>query len=60
MSKPPQKPPQEQISPETRRDIRRAFLTLLAVGLVIGALTAAGLVTLMDHFNLFGVPEQRQ
>jgi hypothetical protein len=50
--------PQEPISPQTRRSIRRIFLTLLAVGIVIGGVTAVGVVKLMDYFNLIGVPEQ--
>jgi uncharacterized membrane protein len=54
------KTPEEKISPETRRAIRRAFLTLLAMGLLIGSLTALGVVTLMHRFNLIGVPEQQQ
>jgi LPS O-antigen subunit length determinant protein (WzzB/FepE family) len=50
--------PQEPISPQTRRSIRRIFLTLLAVGVIIGGVTAVGVVKLMGHFNLIGVPEQ--
>ncbi|NJL44890.1 MAG: hypothetical protein HC922_02325 [Leptolyngbyaceae cyanobacterium SM2_3_12] len=39
---PPRSSSPEQVSPQTRRDVRRAFLTLLISGLVIGAITAAG------------------
>ncbi|HZG39678.1 MAG TPA: hypothetical protein VEZ50_13430 [Nodosilinea sp.] len=53
MSRPPAEP-----SPQTRRAMRRTFLTLLAVGLVIGGLTATGVVKLMDSLGLIGVPEQ--
>ena len=52
--------PQEKLSPETRRAIRRAFLVLLGTGLVIGGITAFGIVQLMDHFDLIGVPEQQR
>ncbi len=52
--------PQDQVSPETRRAIRRAFWVLLATGLLIGGITAFGIVRLMNHFNLIGVPEQPQ
>ena len=53
MSRPPAEP-----SPQTRQAMRRTFLTLLAVGLVIGGLTATGVVKLMDSLGLIGVPEQ--
>jgi hypothetical protein len=52
--------PEEQLPPESRRAIRRAFLALLATGLLIGGITAFGIVQLMDHFNLIGVPEQQR
>lgn len=54
MNKSPQEPPSSQ----TRRAIRRTFLTLLAVGLLIGGVTALGVVKLMDYLNLIGVPDQ--
>ncbi len=54
------KRPKEQIPPETRRAIRRTFLVLLATGLLIGGITAFGIVKVMNHFNLIGVPEQQQ
>jgi hypothetical protein len=41
-----------------KRDIRRAFLILLGTGLIIGLVTATGIVLVMNHFNLIGVPEQ--
>lgn len=50
--------PPEVLSPGVKRDIRRAFLILLGTGLIIGALTATGVVLVMNHFNLIGVPEQ--
>ncbi|MFH7241376.1 MAG: hypothetical protein ACHWZW_00860 [Spirulina sp.] len=54
----PQAPITETLSPGMKRDIRRAFLILLGTGLVIGLLTATGIVLVMNHFNLIGVPEQ--
>ncbi len=48
------------LSPQTRRSMRKAFLILITVGVVIGGLTAAGVVKVMNHFNLIGVPEQPQ
>lgn len=48
------------VSPQTRRDMRRAFLILLTSGLVIGAITAAGVVLFMHRLNLIGVPEQQE
>lgn len=53
------KPPQESISPETRRAIRRTFLTLLGTGVLVGAVTALGVVAVMDRLNLIGVPDQQ-
>jgi hypothetical protein len=61
LPQPPQSPPPpatETLSPGMKRDIRRAFLILLGTGLVIGLLTATGIVLVMNHFNLIGVPEQ--
>ncbi len=56
---PAPKPDQvEAVSPAVRRDINRAFFILLGSGLLIGALTAVGVVWLMDRLNLIGVPEQ--
>jgi hypothetical protein len=40
--------------------MRKAFLALVTVGVVIGGLTAVGVVKVMSHFNLIGVPEQPQ
>ncbi|MGF1570152.1 MAG: hypothetical protein ACFCVD_19125 [Nodosilinea sp.] len=48
------------VNPQTRQDMRRAFLILLAVGLLIGALTASGVVWVMHRFDLIGVPERQQ
>jgi hypothetical protein len=48
----------ETLSPGVRRDVRRAFLILLCSGLLIGALTATGVVWVMHQFDLIGVPEQ--
>ncbi len=50
--------PTETLRPSMKRDIRRAFLILLGTGLIIGVLTSAGVVWVMHHFNLIGVPEQ--
>jgi hypothetical protein len=54
----PERPSTEAPSPGMKRDLRRAFLILLGTGLIIGALTATGVVWVMHHFNLIGVPEQ--
>jgi hypothetical protein len=58
----PQLPPTptayETLSPGVRRDVRRAFLILLCSGLLIGVLTATGVVWVMHQFDLIGVPEQ--
>lgn len=51
--------PIETISPGVQRDARRAFLILMATGLLIGALTATGVVWVMNQFNLIGVPAQQ-
>lgn len=53
-----QPPVTETLSPGMKRDIRRAFLILLGTGLIIGLVTATGIVLVMNHFNLIGVPEQ--
>ena len=50
--------PTDTLSPGVKRDVRRAFLILLGTGLIIGAITATGIVLVMNHFNLIGVPEQ--
>lgn len=50
--------PGEMLSPGMKRDIRRAFLILLGVGLAIGIITAAGVVWVMDALDLMGVPAQ--
>lgn len=55
---PAPRPVTDTLSPGMKRDIRRAFLILLGAGLIIGAITAAGVVLVMNHFNLIGVPEQ--
>ena len=54
----PRPTPTETLSPGVKRDLRRAFLILLGTGLAIGILTATGIVLVMNHFNLIGVPEQ--
>ncbi len=56
----PAPPPtlEETLSPGMKRDIRRAFLILLGIGLAIGMITAAGVVWVMDSLNLIGTPEQ--
>jgi hypothetical protein len=61
----PQQPVPPSASPEpvphkTRQDIRRAFYILLAVGLILGAITAGGVVWLMSHLDLVGVPAQQE
>jgi len=50
----------EPVTSAVRRDIRRAFFILLGSGLLLGALTATGVVWVMDRLNLIGVPEQPQ
>jgi hypothetical protein len=52
--------PSEQLPQQTRHDIRKAFYILLAVGLVLGAITAGGVVWLMNRLDLIGVPEQQE
>lgn len=57
----PQAPPPrpiETLSPGMRRDARRAFLILLTTGLILGAVTATGVVWVMNQLNLIGVPAQ--
>ncbi|NJL50052.1 MAG: hypothetical protein HC929_24975 [Leptolyngbyaceae cyanobacterium SM2_5_2] len=50
--------PVETVPSAVRRDINRAFFILLGIGLLIGVLTAVGVVWLMERLNLIGVPEQ--
>lgn len=50
----------EPKSAQPRQDIRKAFYILLAVGLILGAVTAGGVVWLMNHLDLVGVPEQQE
>lgn len=54
----PRPTPPETLSPGVKRDLQRAFLILLGTGLAIGILTATGIVLVMNHFNMIGVPEQ--
>ena len=59
----PPKPPLyllERLPRQTRQDIRKAFYILLAVGLVLGAITAGGVVWIMNRLDLIGVPEQQE
>ncbi len=53
------KAPEDQLAPATRRAIRRTFLTLLAVGMLLGGVTALGVVTIMHRLDLIGVSEQQ-
>ena len=50
----------EQVPGKTRQDIRKAFYILLAAGLILGAITAGGVVWLMNRLDLVGVPEQQE
>jgi len=64
-SKLPQPPdaesvPTEQLPQHTQQDIRKAFYILLAVGLVLGAVTAGGVVWLMNRLDLIGVPASQE
>ena len=46
----------------TRKFLKRAFVILLAVGLVLGSVVAVGVVSLLKHWGLTDVParvEQR-
>ena len=52
--------PSERLPRQTRQDIRKAFYILLAVGLVLGAITAGGVVWIMNRLDLIGVPEQQE
>jgi hypothetical protein len=62
LPQPPDTPslPSERLPQHTRQDIRKAFYILLAVGLVLGAITAGGVVWLMNRLDLIGVPEQQE
>lgn len=42
----------EQISPRKKQEIRKLFITLLTVGLIIGVVVSVGIVKLMNHFGL--------
>lgn len=52
--------PSEQLPHKTRHDIRKAFFILLTVGLILGALTAGGVVWVMNRLDLIGVPPQQE
>ncbi len=52
--------PSERLPHQTRQDIRKAFYMLLAAGLILGALTAGGVVWLMNRLDLIGVPPQQE
>jgi hypothetical protein len=54
----PQPQPTDQLSQGAQRDIRRVFLILLAIGLVLGVITAGGVAMLMNRLDLIGVPAQ--
>ena len=46
----------------TKKFLRRAFVILLAIGLVLGSILAVGVVSLLKHWGLTDVParvEQR-
>jgi hypothetical protein len=59
-TRPQQEYPTEQLHPETQRDMRRIFLILLVTGLVLGVLTATGVVWVMNRLDLIGVPTPQE
>jgi hypothetical protein len=43
-----------------RHQLKKLFLGLLAIGLVVGILTATGVVWLLNRFDLVGVPDAQE
>ena len=43
---------EEEIPAQTVNKIRRLFFILLSVGLVLGAITAFGVIKVLNHFGL--------
>lgn len=59
MTQPPHQPnssPDAELSPEGRRQVKRLFLILLSIGLVLGAIVAIGVVKVMDRLGLTDEP----
>lgn len=44
----------------TRRSLKRLYLSLLAIGIGLGALVSVGLVLLLDRFDLIDPPTEIQ
>ncbi|EAW39056.1 hypothetical protein [Lyngbya sp. PCC 8106] len=44
--------------PETIKVLRRSFLFLIVLGLLLGAIVATGVIYLMNRFDLTGQPSQ--
>jgi ABC-type antimicrobial peptide transport system permease subunit len=42
----------EKVSPQTERKIKRLFLILVSVGLVLGVIAAVGVVKMLNQFGL--------
>jgi hypothetical protein len=43
---------EEKVSPQTERKIKRLFLILVSVGLVLGVIAAVGVVKMLTQFGL--------
>ena len=46
--------------PETIKVLRRSFIFLVIIGLVLGAIVATGVIYLMNRFDLTGQPSPPQ
>ncbi len=44
--------------PETLKVIRRSFIFLIVVGLLVGAIVATGIIYILNRFDITGQPPQ--
>jgi hypothetical protein len=49
-----------KVSPERKRTFKRLFITLIALGLILGGVFAFAVVKLLNHFGLTDKPSQPQ
>ena len=47
-----------QASPQTIRTLRKSFIFLIVVGLVVGVFVAAGINYILNRFDVTGQPEK--
>lgn len=43
---------QQKVSPQTKRNLKKLYIILISVGLLLGAITAVGVVKILTQFGL--------